>query len=161
MKCVKNKSIGLLILRLFLGGTFVFHGILKFKDMAGTKEFFTQIGFSSALAPLVATIEVLAGLAMIFGAFTLYAGILLAIIMAVAAFKLKWGIPNVPFMQKYLLSEIDLSLLASAVAIIFTGPGKYSVMKYCKCHGKGEGECGVCKIGGCEGACSDHGHDSN
>lgn len=153
MNCSKYKDFGYLVLRLFVGGTFVFHGILKLQSMTETIAFFNSIGFASYYAYIVTYVEVIAGALLVLGAFSLYASILLAIVMMVAAFKVKWGIPEVPFINRYLLSEFDLSLLASLVCLIFTGAGRYSVMEFCRCH-KNDSECKVCKIGGCQHSCS-------
>lgn len=125
--CSKFGSIGLAILRIFVGGTFVFHGVLKAMHMADTVAFFGQIGFASVFAYLVTAVEIVAGLGLMLGVFTLYSAVLLGIVMAVAAFKVKWMLPGVPFMGKYLASELDLTLLASLVALATNGSGAWSL----------------------------------
>ncbi len=136
--CSKSKDIGLLVLRVFVGGTFVFHGVLKAMHMTepqGTIDFFNQIGFSAFWAYVVTGVEIVGGIAVMLGLFSFYGALLLAIVMAVAAFKVKWTLPQVPFLGKYLASELDLSLLASLVAIMLVGPGKMSLGKGCgDCH---------------------------
>ncbi len=147
-----TKNLGLLILRLFVGGTFVFHGVLKAMHMQETIGFFSQIGFSSIWAYLATYSEIIGGALIALGIFTVYGSILVGIVMAVAAFKVKWGLPNVPFMGRYLASELDLSLLTSAITLALVGPGAWSLSRFCKCkcHKAGTGNCGVCKAVGCK-----------
>lgn len=152
--CSKASDIGLLILRFFVGGTFVFHGVYKVLHMAepqGTIAFFTQIGFNAFWAYVVTVVEIGAGAALILGIFSLYSAIMLSVVMIVSAFKVKWGIPNAPFLARYLASELDLSLLASLITIGTVGPGSISMWRACKCkcHGTGN-SCGMCKAVGCK-----------
>lgn len=128
--CSSKAGVGLAVLRIFVGGTFVFHGVLKAMNMADTVGFFGQIGFSSVWAYIVTAVEILGGLALVLGVFTLYGAVLLGIVMAVAAFKVKWMLPGVPFMGKYLASEIDLILLASLITVATAGPGSWSLNSF-------------------------------
>ena len=125
--CSSKAGVGLAVLRIFVGGTFVFHGVLKAMNIADTVGFFNQIGFASFFAYLVTAVEILGGLALVLGVFTLYGSVLLGIVMAVAAFKVKWMLPGVPFLGKYLASEIDLILLASLIAVALAGPGSWTL----------------------------------
>ena len=151
--CYKNKSLGFLILRLFVGVIFMIHGILKFENMADTITFFTQIGLSSFWAYVVASVETLGGLAFILGIFVQYAGYLLTIVMLVAITMVKYKFGGPTLLAKFAAGEVDLALLGSILALTFTGPGRYSLSKWCKCHKDG-GNCKVCDVMGC-----DH-HDS-
>lgn len=122
----KNKSLGLLLLRLTLGSIFIVHGVQKFMDIESTIGFFSKIGIPSFFAYVVAFVETFGGLAVVLGIFTGLSGILLAIVMVVALITVKF---NLGFFRY----EIDLALLGSALAIIFTGPGHYSIHnKICK-----------------------------
>ncbi len=123
----KHKALGLLLVRLALGGAFLYHGYGKLMDMEGTISFFSSLGFNSFLAYVVAIVETVGGIAIILGVGTGLAGILLAIVMVVAILKVK--LPNGGITK----AEIDLVLLALSLGIIFTGPGKYSLHdKFCK-----------------------------
>lgn len=152
--CQKTSDIGMFVLRVFVGGTFLFHGIFKAIHMGeanGTIDFFTQIGFNAFWAYVVTIVEIGAGAALVLGILSLYSSILLAIVMAMSAFKVKWGIPGAPFLARYLASEFDLALLASLIAIALIGPGSWSLWKMCKCKCHGTGSpCKVCKVVGCK-----------
>lgn len=156
----------MLVLRVFVGGTFLFHGIFKAIHMGevnGTIDFFIQIGFNAFWAYVVTVVEIGAGAALILGIFSLYASMLLAVVMAMSAFKVKWGISEAPFLSRYIASEFDLSLLASLVAIALVGPGSWSLWKMCKCRCHGTGfSCKICKIVGCKdcSACDSSGNKS-
>lgn len=149
--CSWKKDLGLLVLRLFVGGTFVFHGVLKAMHMQETVTFFGQIGFNAFWAYVATYAEIIGGALLVLGLFTMYAAVLVGIVMIVAAFKVKWGLEGVPFMGRYLASEIDLSLLASLIAIGCLGAGSWSLSRWCKCkcHSTGGGKCGVCSAVGC------------
>ena len=110
-------------MRLALALVFIVHGFGKFTNMQATIGFFAQLGFPAALAYLASAVELLGGIAMLLGIATRYAGVLLAIVMAVAIFKvtLKQG-----FSGGY---EFGLTLLLISLGIAATGPGCISVMK--------------------------------
>lgn len=121
MKMQRNSDVALLLLRVGLGLVFIAHGWQKFQTMEDTIGFFSSIGLSAFWAYLVATVELVGGLAVLLGVFTGYAGILLAIVMVVAIFMLKF---SKGFLGGY---EFDLMLFLASLAIAFAGPGKYTV----------------------------------
>ncbi len=129
---------GLLIIRLAVGGIFLAHGIQKLGNMEMVIGFFASVGIPAFLAYFVAIVETVAGLAMIIGLFTRYAGWLLTIIMLVAIFKVKL---SKGFLGGY---DFDISLLAMALGLSFTGPGMISLKSCCKCGGKS-----MCCASGC------------
>ncbi len=105
VKKICDKNVGLLIMRIGLGGIFIFHGTLKLVYMSTTVQFFTQLGFGPFWAWVVALVEVIAGLMILVGVFTWAAGLLLAIIMLVAIFRVKLPWNNIQaFMAGYVLS---------------------------------------------------------
>lgn len=120
MKLVsRNTDLGLLILRIAVGGVFLNHGLTKLTGMPGTISFFHDQGFSAFFAYLVACIETFGGLLMILGLWTsLFAGLFM-IIMLVAIFKVKGGNLN--------KAELDLVMFLASVSIIFTGRGSYAI----------------------------------
>lgn len=123
---------GLTILRVIVGGTFLWHGITKFMGFAGTKGFFTTL-FGAAgpfLAGLVAAVEVLAGIALIIGLGTRWASYALVAIMVVAivwAKKFAW--PAI---------ELDLVFIGALLALAWNGAGKCSMDEKLGCG------CGCC-----------------
>lgn len=126
MKSIKHHihspALGLFIIRLVAGAIFMFHGISKLSSMEGTIGFFASLGFAAFFAWLVAIIETLGGLALILGYFSKFFSALLAIIMLVAILKVKWSLGFVAL-------EIDLMLLATLIAVLFSGCGRYSICK--------------------------------
>jgi len=146
-----NKSAGLLILRIGVGGIFIMTGWMKFADLPGTVGFFGTIGFAPFWAYLVTAIELLGGIAVLIGIFTRIASGLLAIVMAVAIYK-TLATPQ------FLIGPI--SLLFSTLALKLTGAGKYALMRGgCgRSHGASEhGSCAHGSCGGCSGA-GEHTH---
>lgn len=156
--CSTKKDIALFILRVFVGGTFIFHGLLKAMHMQETVGFFSQIGFSAMWAYIATYSEIIGGIALVLGLFTMYSAALVGIVVSVAAFKVKWTLEGVPFLGRYLASELDLSLLASCIALALMGGGAWSLTRWCmcKCHKNGNGKCGICKAMGCVKCQGDH-----
>ncbi len=155
MCCYKNKSLGLLILRLFVGGIFLVHGIQKLTNMEGTIGFFSQIGLNSFWAYVVAIVEALGGAALVLGLFVQYASALLSIILIVAIVMVKYKFGGPTALGKFAAAEVDLALLGANLALMCAGAGRYGLSKWCKCH-KNDASCKVCSVMGCEeGKCGD------
>lgn len=118
-----NQDLGLLLLRIALGAVFITHGWMKWQNMDGTIQFFSSIGLSAMWAYLVATIELLGGLAVLLGIWHRLAGWLLAAVMAGAIITVKG---SKGFVGGY---EFDLTLLLVSAAVAMMHPGKYLVVK--------------------------------
>jgi putative oxidoreductase len=125
-KLTKHRDFGLLILRAGLGISMMIHG---FPKVMGGKDAWTGLGESVGLpAPIVfgilaALTEFLGGLMLAAGLYFRIACILLACAMAGAlTYHLKAGDDFNNFSHA-------LELLIVFVALIFVGPGKYSVDK--------------------------------
>jgi len=115
------RDYSLLVLRLFVGGVFVAHGALKlFGGLSGFAGFLQQVGVPAPdiMAPLVAAVEFLGGVAIILGLGTRTAALLLAVVMivAMATVTLARG-----FAGGY---DINLALLGGLFALLLAGPGK-------------------------------------
>jgi putative oxidoreductase len=123
----RQVDLGLAILRLVLGATFIAHGSQKLfvYGIDGVTGGFTQMGIPMAglAAPLVAFVEFAGGIALVLGLLTRLAGLGLAITMLGAIWfaHLSAGffLPN-----GY---EFALSLLAPSVLLALTGAGRYSL----------------------------------
>ncbi|WP_019637932.1 DoxX family protein [Paenibacillus fonticola] len=112
---VRKDELGLTLLRLSLGVTFLIHGFDKFQSgIAGTAGFFESLGMPGFAAYVVALIELLGGIAMVLGLGTRIVAALFAIIMAVAIFKVKLaaGFLGNEQMAGY---ELDLALFVISV----------------------------------------------
>lgn len=152
MKKMKLVSLGLLILRLVVGGLFIAHGYPKLfggpespvhpkaerylgsgfvesmkTGRAGFTEFLRSLGIPvpELMGPVAGAVEFFGGLALIFGLFTRLAALLLVIDMVTAIRKVHW--------EKGLIApggfEFALSMLGASLALFFTGPGKIAIMR--------------------------------
>ncbi|WP_059105941.1 DoxX family protein [Shouchella shacheensis] len=112
-----NKTeVGLFILRVVFGLTFLMHGLDKFSSgIDGTAGFFESIEVPGFMAGIVALIEVIGGLAILLGFATRLFSAIFAIIMMGAIYfaKLPAG-----FLGGY---ELDLILLATSILFLLNG----------------------------------------
>ena len=123
----RRSDYGLLVLRVVIGVIFIAHGYLKFfkMGMGGTIGFMTQIGVPAPtlIAWFVTFAELIGGIALILGIFTLPVGLALAVDVGGAIWYAKRG--------GGLLApkgfELELTLLAAALAIALAGPGALSL----------------------------------
>lgn len=118
-----------LVLRVVIGGLFVWHGIDKFDaGISMVEDMFRMWGVPAAglTAPLTAIIEIAAGAALIVGVMTRAAAMLLGLVMigAIIYVKADLGIISSEPMPG---AELDLALLAGLVSLLVTGPGLASV----------------------------------
>ncbi len=116
-----------LILRVVTGLVFAMHGYQKLQGgLEGVTGFLTSLGFPAAsmFAVILIAVELLGGIALILGAFTHLAAKLTSIVAAVALFTVHLG--NGFFVNEggY---EFILLLLASSLALMIMGPGKWSL----------------------------------
>ena len=133
---------GVTLLRLTVGAVFVAHGLPKlFGPMWGTSPegtvaLFALVGLQPAplLAVTVGIVELCGGLALFLGAFTRLMSALLAIIMAVAIWKVHW--PYGFFLNLSLEPgvghgfEYALVLSAALFCLMLNGPGVLSFDGY-------------------------------
>jgi putative oxidoreductase len=127
------------VLRLVAGAVFVAHGGQKLFGLwggagpGGTAAFLSHVGVTPAypFALLAGIVEFGGGLLLISGAFTFVAAILLAIEMAVAAWKVH--LANGFFLNWAVMPgqghgyEFNLTLIAVLVSLSLTGPGAFSI----------------------------------
>ena len=118
------ESWGLLVLRVFLGIVFIYHGMPKLM-MSGKMA--KGMGWSSGSVVLLGLVELLSGLALVLGFYAEIGALLVGIIMLGALFHkmFKW---NVPFFAMDKTGwEFDFILLGAAVAVLFLGAGAISL----------------------------------
>ncbi|AWK05559.1 DoxX family protein [Flavobacterium crocinum] len=120
----KNTDLGLLLIRISIGGLMLFHGIAKL--MHGISFLVDNMG---AFGYAVYIGEVLAPIAILLGFRTRIAAVLLAITCIVAiAVAHAQDIFSISEHGGYAL-ELLMLYFFGAVALFFTGAGKYAVSK--------------------------------
>ena len=120
----KLKPLGLLVLRLTIGASFLFHGYPKLGDPARWLKAFPGFGFPSYFAYISGIIEVFGGGLLVLGLFTRGAALLLAIEMGIVL-----GRTTLPAVGIYAFAKYELPLLlgTAAVALATTGAGVISL----------------------------------
>ncbi len=117
-------SWGLLVLRVFLGIIFIYHGLPKLSMPASMAK---GMGWSSGSVVLLGLVELLSGLALILGFYAEIGALLVGIVMLGALFHkmFKW---NIPFSAMEKTGwEFDFILLGAAIAVLFLGAGSISL----------------------------------
>jgi uncharacterized membrane protein YphA (DoxX/SURF4 family) len=132
MKPYCHKSLGILIIRLLIGGLFLYAGIMKIPMATEMAPFVGWAAHALGLTFLsltawfwiVVVAEILAGALFVAGLFTRFASFLVIIIMLVAmnAMGRGWMQIQIPFM-----------MLVIAVALFTSGPGRYSLSAWGNC----------------------------
>ena len=117
-----NVDAGLLVLRIGVAGIFIMTGWMKVSDLPGTVGFFASMGFGAFWAYLVTAVELLGGVAVLLGIYTRVAAKLLAIIMVVAIVVLIRA-------HNVTLVIGPVALLASNLALVLAGSGRYACMR--------------------------------
>jgi putative oxidoreductase len=123
----RQLSLGIALVRVIVGIIFVAHGYAKFFvfGIDGATGMFSQMGIPAPTitAPLVATVEVVGGVALILGLLTRLAALGLAIDMLGAIFlvRMKGGFfaPNG--------AEFEILLCVACVALVIAGAGALSI----------------------------------
>lgn len=120
----------LTILRIVTGFLFAAHGWQKFTEftIAGTQAAFAQMGVPAAnlAAPVIATLELVGGVALILGVLTRVFAVLLAADMLGALFLVHASAGIFAATGGY---ELVLILAATALAVALVGAGRFSVDK--------------------------------
>jgi len=116
-----------LILRLILGFIMIIHGWSKIKDPKGTAKWISSEGLKPGIfwAIVVALLEFIGGIFLIFGFLTQIIALLLAIqFLIVTLWKIK--------KQERLIGgfEFDLIILASSIVLLLNGAGALSLDKF-------------------------------
>jgi putative oxidoreductase len=123
----KRLNAALMVLRVVVGAVFVAHGAQKLflLGLPAVSGGFGQMGvpFPGLVAPLVAAVELLGGLALIFGLVTRLASVALAFDMLGAILLVH--LPGGFFLPTGI--EFPLSLLGATVALALAGPGELSL----------------------------------
>lgn len=126
-----NPSLGLLALRIGVGSVMIYHGAQKLFGVfsgggpAGTAQFFGSLGIPAPeiMAIVVGIVEFGGGLALMAGAMTHIAALLIAgtMLVAIVTVHLPQGFGG---QGGY---EFPLMLFLAAIGLFFLGPGHYSI----------------------------------
>lgn len=125
------QPLGILLLRLVLGASMLFHGWHKvvpgnlshpFSPLEHSANYVGGLGLPRWLGYISALTEFLGGIGLILGLFTRFFAFLVSINMLVAIF-------GVTFHHGYEASELPLALLAIALMLLFSGPGMAAISR--------------------------------
>jgi putative oxidoreductase len=120
----KLKPLGLLVLRLALGASFMFHGYPKLSNPAHWLRAFPGYGFPGYFAYISGILELFGGGLLIAGLLTRGVGLLLAIEMGVVLARMRFPEITIHNFGQY---ELPLILGAAALALATTGAGLISI----------------------------------
>lgn len=111
----------MLVLRVSLGVIFLAHGLQKISGIEGIVKFFGALGLPAAVAYIVTGIETAGGAFLILGIFTRLSALTISFVLVGAIITVK--------LSKGLLGgyELDLALLAAAVALVLSGSNTLSL----------------------------------
>jgi putative oxidoreductase len=120
----KLKPLGLLLLRVALGASFIFHGYPKLSDPARALKAISGYGFPGYFAYVFGILEVFGGGLVIAGLFTRGVALLLAIEVGLVLSRTIMPSVGVYAFGRY---EMPLLLGAMALALVTTGAGAISI----------------------------------
>ncbi len=127
MTRLRNIDTGLLLLRIALGVVFIMHGWQKLTGFGvqGVTGMVGSLGIPFPTLNAVALIatELVGGVALLAGVLSRFAGLATAFAMLVATSLVHW--PNGFFLPAGY--EFTLTLALASLAIVFAGPGRYSL----------------------------------
>jgi putative oxidoreductase len=130
MSILNNHSVGLLIMRLMVGGLMLFHGVAKITH-PGSVEFIggtlSNAGLPSLLAYGVYVGEVVAPLMIIVGIFSRYAALVIVINMVFAVFLMHTGDVFMLTEHGGWRLELQAFYLLGALAIALVGSGRFAI----------------------------------
>ena len=120
-------GVSTLLLRLVLGISFFIHGLVKFQGgIENTVVWFDSIGIFGFFAYVVATLELVGGIALILGIGTRVVSAFFVVLMlgAIVKVKLAIGFLGTPEMAGY---ELDLAFLVIALFLVINGSKYLSI----------------------------------
>jgi len=126
---LKNE-VGVLVLRIILGVIFFIHGLVKFQGgIENIAGWFDSIGIPGFMAYVVASIEVIGGIALIIGLGTRIVSALFVFLMlgAIIKVKLAAGFLGNGEMAGY---ELELAYLAMALFLAINGSKQFSMGQF-------------------------------
>ena len=113
-------------LRLGLAALFAFTGIMKVMNLDSMTQFFAGLGFPAAQAFvwLAIVIEIVGALFLLLGLWTRITAIVLSALLVIAitmGYLIPWDASKLPMLMNH------WPMLGGTLALIFSGPGKWSL----------------------------------
>jgi putative oxidoreductase len=126
MRFMENlKPVSLLLLRLALGGIFMYHGYAKlFTNHGADAATFVRWGFPSYFATISGSLEFFGGILLVIGLLTRVAALLLAIEMGVGLARVTIPQSGIYAVTRY---ELPVMLFVAAFALATVGAGAISI----------------------------------
>lgn len=135
-----KRDLGLFFIRIALGILFLAHGWSKVNNLTGTESMFAHMGFGVSVAVFISYLEVIGGLALIFGIATRVFAVAFGIEMLVAVLITPLN---------HAVGGTELLLALASFGIALSGSGRFSLyaMECGDCGGmlcdKASGTCAV------------------
>ncbi len=126
----KPRDTALLIVRIAVGGLMAGRGWLKFSNgLDGFGGFLEslELPLAGLLQYIVPTLELVGGLAILFGVLTRSVGAVLAVHMAAIALYVKFNRFGAGFLTGDATAELELIYLAGYSALALMGAGSFSI----------------------------------
>ncbi|MGH9480557.1 MAG: DoxX family protein [Terriglobales bacterium] len=108
------RPLGLTLLRLGLGVTFLYHGMTKLSALGQWQQNFIHMGFPGYFAYVAGTLEAVGGALLVLGLFTRIAGLLLAGELLIALIRVH--LPGGPLWQ---VGRFELPMLLSGTSFLY------------------------------------------
>ncbi len=117
------SDVAIFLMRIFFGAIFIIYGWPKIRSLKKNAKDFNKMGFKPGIlwGTIVALIEFIGGLALIFGFLTQIFAFLLTVQMAVAT---GWKIKNKKPFKDF---QFDVALVVIGLALITLGAGIYAI----------------------------------
>lgn len=117
-------AIASLAARVLLSAIFVTSGFNKVSGYAGTQAYMESHGLPGSLLPLVIALEVVAGLAVLLGVFSRYAGLALAVFCLAAAAMFHSNFADQSQMTNFMK---NISMAGGFLLLFANGSGRYAL----------------------------------
>lgn len=113
-------------LRLGLAALFAFTGIMKLTNVDGITQFFASLGFPAAQAFvwLAIVIEIIGAVCLLLGLWTRVTAMVLSVLLVIAittGYLIPWDASKLPMLMNH------WPMLGATLALVFSGPGKWSL----------------------------------
>jgi putative oxidoreductase len=128
---LRNNDLGLLLLRLTVGGLMLFHGVHKLiYGVSAIEDMLAGLGLPGFIAYFSLAAELLASVLIVLGAWTRVASVVMVGNMAVAILMAHLSVIfSVDPMTGGWAIELPMLYLLGAAVLCFTGGGKYALTK--------------------------------